>query len=341
MSAASDAQPRLPLVEASRRRKRGKSRPLLCDMSGADADAAVAASVVPSVPADQTDGAVDAAPAVLVSRADAVAGSAPSAQVSNGVVHAPLMAEAGGPVGDAPLVQEGVVAGTAPAVEPPPPPYVPTCRCGGCHSGQAPAHSPFRRLHTFCFPDTMGAGRRRPASCTREQFGALLKKRHDDHFSDVYAPGNSGIITPNTVEDVYVCRELHSNGQPHLYGIVLCARPYHAARIANRVRECDLIYMSVSSNHIYLWTAVVYCSVPSAHKAPCEIDNSPWNLKGRTQREILIDFPKGARVSEKQRVAAHLGLPGVAGKCKPPAALLPEELARKIRETVDEIVSEL
>ena len=337
----------LMATAVSRRRKRGKSKPLLADLSGVDADrVSGAVGSVQAAGADVISAAasVDAAASVA---ADGAANAAPFTQVSvtDANVDAGILVGDGAVAGSATHVsQVGAVrdaaassiqvgndmTSVAPLV-----PQPALCRCGGCHSQQGRPQSAFRCVHTFCFPDILGRGRRRPASFTREQFGVLLKRRHGDHFSDVYEVGNVGVIETNKVEDIFVCRELHANGQPHLYAVVICARPYHATRISKRIRDHDQVYLSHSSSHAYFWTAITYCAVPSAHKAPCEIDKAPWDLKGKTVRELLLDFPRGARASEKQRVMAYMGLPGVGQKCKPPTALLPEELAARIRLTVD------
>ena len=194
---------------------------------------------------------------------------------------------------------------------------------------QAPAGQLNRRVHTFQFSDTRHPGRRRPCSFTREQYGVLLQRRLTDHFNGVR---NSG-LSPNKVLDVWVFHELHADGKPHLYGIALCERPYKPGLIMSTLREEDKIFTSASLNHTYLWTAIVYASVPSTHKSPGEIDSSPWNSLGKTVREELANPPKGARVSEKERVLAHLGLPGKANKVRAPVVFTPEELSEYVRST--------
>ena len=47
------------------------------------------------------------------------------------------------------------------------------------------------------------------------------------------------------------------------------------------------------------------------HKAKEEIDTNPWHSLGLTVREELMDFPKGARASEKDRVRNFLSIPVV------------------------------
>ncbi len=58
----------------------------------------------------------------------------------------------------------------------------------------------------------------------------------------------------------------------------------------------------------------MYATVPSARKSLEEIDKEPYHSEGRTCREELADIPPGARKSDRDWVAAFLGMPTKASK---------------------------
>ena len=164
---------------------------------------------------------------------------------------------------------------------------------------------------------------RKPVEFTREEFALLLQERHSQHFAVQAQPG----LPPNKLCKVMVFRELHSDGNYHIYAVVLADRPYGPTSVQRALRTRDKVFVSFGMNHAYFWFAVVYASVPSTHKGPEEMDPNPYHSEGLTLREELADVPKGARRSEKDRVRAHLGLPLVAAgnRGNPKPALMSEE----------------
>lgn len=132
--------------------------------------------------------------------------------------------------------------------------------------------------------------------------------------------------------------ERHSDGQLHLYAVVECARPYGCVQVQKSLQSNHNVYASFGTDHTYAWSAIVYASVPSVHKAPAEMDKHPYNSKGRALRELLAEIPRGARKADRQRVLAFLGLEhqGACGNSRAATKMLThltdEDLADRIRE---------
>jgi hypothetical protein len=169
---------------------------------------------------------------------------------------------------------------------------------------QARPAAKFRRAYSVNFSDTNVPGRRRPGSFTREAFAVLLQQRHREEFEEVMQEG----VPANHVLKIMVFQELHANGQPHLYAVILCDRPYGCASIQRCLQTEDRVCASFGYDHAYFWSGVLYGGVPSVHKAPAELDPAPYHSEGRTLRGELVDMPRGARKADKDRVRAHLGL---------------------------------
>ena len=192
---------------------------------------------------------------------------------------------------------------------------------------QAAACRTFRRVYTVTFAS--GAeGRAQPGAFTREEYAVLLHTRHSEQFSTNKTP--SAACPVNLVRKIMVFKELHSDGNVHLYAIIQCDRPYGYQLISKALQRQDNVYVSFGSHHVYFWTAVVYASVPSEHKAPAEIDTVPYHSDGRTTREELSDIPPGARKCDRDRVLAHLGLPSKSSTVKMKATCTKEVLAERI-----------
>ena len=83
-----------------------------------------------------------------------------------------------------------------------------------------------RRAYGIQFSDTKDPSRRRPNSFTRESFGCLLTKRHEEMFEE----RRSGSLPANQVLKVMVFRELHSNSEHNFYACVLKAAGAHATK---------------------------------------------------------------------------------------------------------------
>ena len=192
---------------------------------------------------------------------------------------------------------------------------------------QAAPQPKLRACYSINYSHTGLASRRQPGSFTREAFGVLLKQRHKEAFSLRARPG----LPPNRVVKFMVWRELHADRNIHLYGMILCERPYGTFELQKILREKDQVYVSFGSDHMYFWTGVVYGSVPTVHKAAEEIDPRPYHSAGKTCREELADMPKGARLTDKERVRNFLGLGPPAGRAKCDR-LSSEELAVIIRD---------
>ena len=90
-----------------------------------------------------------------------------------------------------------------------------------------------------------------------------------------------------------VFKELHADGHPHIYAIIGCDKPYGFAQIHRALQKEDKVMHSYGSSHVYFWSAVIYASVPSLHKAPAEMDADPFHSLGVTLRERLGDMPRG------------------------------------------------
>ena len=173
-------------------------------------------------------------------------------------------------------------------------------------SAQAAPQPKFRACYSFNYSHSGQPGRRQPSSFTREELGLLVAQRHADHFAQRQRPG----LPANRVVKYVVFRELHADRNVHMYGMILCERPYHTTDIQKALREKDTVYLSFGAEHMFFWTGVKYGAVPTVHKAAEEIDKQPYHSQGKTIREELVDMPKGARVSDKEQVRAFLGLAG-------------------------------
>ena len=169
---------------------------------------------------------------------------------------------------------------------------------------QRPPAPKRRACYSFQFSFTRLPGRRQPASFTRAALGILVARRHTEAFDERQEPG----VPANKVIKYMVFRELHADGNVHFYGMVLCERPYNTQGIQAALREHDHVFMSFGSDHQYFWTGIVYGAVPSVHKAAEEVDPEPYHSEGKTVREELADMPRGARVHDKDRTRAFLGL---------------------------------
>lgn len=195
---------------------------------------------------------------------------------------------------------------------------------------QSAASRKFRRVYSVSFAAPASPDRASPAELSREEFAVLLTKRHVDVFNAGRATEH---VPANKVVKVMVFRELHSDGQRHYYGVIMCERPYGCSQVQKKLMTCDKVYCSFGNSHTYFWTAVVYGAVPSEHKSADELDVEPYHSEGRTVREELGDMPRGVSQTEKARVALYLGMPAKA-----------KSLARvdrvEDRELADRIVSE-
>jgi hypothetical protein len=183
----------------------------------------------------------------------------------------------------------------------------------------------FRRVYSVGFSHTDGPGRKRPQDYSKEGFAVILQKRHEEFF----AANAAADVPVNTVIKIMVFAERHADGHPHYYAVILCARPYRCARVQNRLKEVDRVYTSFGTSHTYFWTAVVYASVPTAHKGPQEMDPEPYHSEGRALREELADIPRAAKAADKDRVLSYLGIPR-AGKTSSAPTLSKAELAERI-----------
>ena len=138
----------------------------------------------------------------------------------------------------------------------------------------------------------------------------LLARRHTEAFEERREPG----VPANKVIKYMVFRELHADGNTHFYGMIVCERPYHTRGIQDALRMQDRVYMSFGSDHQYFWTGIVYGAVPTVHKSAEEMDPEPYHSEGKTVREELADIPRGARVHDKERVRAFLGIAALPGR---------------------------
>ena len=152
----------------------------------------------------------------------------------------------------------------------------------------------------------------------------LLQQRHEEFFSSRTHGGN----VVNTVKKVMVFRELHADGNPHFYGIILCDKPGRTNDIAAALKSQDKVFLSFGIDHLAFWTAVVYGGVPSVHKGVAELDKDPYHTEGKTLREELLDIPMCARKAERERVQAYLGV----FKPNPTKGLSVDDLHELIRE---------
>ena len=193
--------------------------------------------------------------------------------------------------------------------------------------GQHAPQRKFRRVYTVSFAHTTMSLARKPCDFTREEFALLLRKYHDE----VFTLSARGAAQPNTVDKIMVFKELHADQQQHIYAIVMASRPYGPEPVRQRMRTAAKVHTSFGASHAFFWSAVVYGSVPSVHKAPQEMDPNPYHSLGLTLREELADFPKGARQCDKDRVRSHLGLPGGDGRTRPAATFSKPDFADLVR----------
>ena len=165
-----------------------------------------------------------------------------------------------------------------------------------------------------------------------------LKRRRGVYGPIFQRQGLEADVEPNTVEEITVFLERHSDGQLHIYAVIECTRPYGCVQVQKSLQKNHKVYLSFGVDHTYAWSALVYASVPSVHKSLEEMDKHPYNSKGRTLRELLADIPRGARKTDRQRVLAFLGLEhqGAGGSSRAIAKVLAqiseEDLAERIRE---------
>jgi hypothetical protein len=168
-------------------------------------------------------------------------------------------------------------------------------------SQAAPAGAP-RQAYGAQLLDTSLPGHRRPRSFSKEGFGVLLQRRHEEAFAE---RASSLGLPANKVLKVIAFQELHSNGEIHFWAAILCDRQYQSKDIGKRLRDQDNVYVSFRRDHQYVWAAVIYGGVASVHKGLDEIDRNPYHSEGKTLREELADIPRGARAVDKERVRHH------------------------------------
>jgi hypothetical protein len=140
---------------------------------------------------------------------------------------------------------------------------------------------------------------------TKAAFAAILEQVHMSVF-DAAATADP-IVPKNRIEKIMDFYEKDAQGQLQHYAAVLCERPYSCLQMQRALQREHNMYVSFGASHSYFWTMVVYGSVPSGHKSLQQMDSAPYHSQGKTLREELADIPRGARLSDKQRVRAFLG----------------------------------
>jgi len=164
---------------------------------------------------------------------------------------------------------------------------------------QLPARNPWKMQYTIQWSHSTIPGRANPETMEKAEFGGKL----------ITASAALGL----EVEKVIVSREIHASGKPNYYAGIICAQQFAFAPLADFLRENYQIYASFGTTHAYFWSVVVYGGVPTEHKRLEELDPSPWHSQGLTVRQELEDIPRGARLGDKIRVRAFLGLPAPGG----------------------------
>lgn len=196
---------------------------------------------------------------------------------------------------------------------------------------QSCAQRKFRRAYSISFSSPSRPQLKKPADFSKQEFAILLKKRHTQMFVETAAKEGLAATDQNTIHKVMVWDELHADGEMHKYCMVLADRPYSCEPVRALLAKEDKVHIMFGTSHSYWWTGVVYGSVPSVHKALEEIDAQPYHSEGLTVREELMDMAKGARVADKERVRAFLGVPAGSAKPQAQSRLGKEELGELIQ----------
>ena len=201
---------------------------------------------------------------------------------------------------------------------------------------QACAARKFRRAYSIQWSNTERGNAKKPQELSKQEFAFLLRRRHQENFDETAEKEQVPHEDRNFILKIMIWDELHADGRPHKYAMVLADRPYACELVRAILAKKDKIHIMFGTAHAYWWTGVVYGCVPSVHKALAEIDPEPYHSEGLTVREELMDMPRGARLADKQRVREFLGVAaagaGAPGPGSKNARLGKEELAEQIRQ---------
>ena len=106
-----------------------------------------------------------------------------------------------------------------------------------------------------------------------------------------------------------VFAELHESGETHYHFLLLAEYPWSFVPLARTLRA-EGICVDFSDGHDYYWTGFVYLNVPGlgpAKKKECDLDHEPWLSPDHPSvAETIRDIPRGARLSDKDRVRLFL-----------------------------------
>jgi hypothetical protein len=166
----------------------------------------------------------------------------------------------------------------------------------------------WRRQHHGVWSHTDSPNRKAPKDIAKNEYGELLCSLLLASFA-THASASKRVRC-NKISKASVFKEFHAHGFAHYHAIVLCEAPWSPLGL-KRVLQEQGIYVEWNSEHDYYWTNFVYLTVPStgpAGKTYDQLDQTPWLSEGHADiRATLLDMPRGARSSDKNRVRRFLG----------------------------------
>ena len=145
-----------------------------------------------------------------------------------------------------------------------------------------------------------------PDSMTKSQFADLLKAVFQASGNGAGGPKRSRV---NDLIKFSVWDEKHADGSLHRHFPMLAAEPWYFLPLVKGLREKG-IYVHMSGEHSYYWTAVVYLAIlGSGHDGKTDVDDNPWLSPNHLDvRATLAGMPPGARASDKAKARRYLGL---------------------------------
>ena len=165
-----------------------------------------------------------------------------------------------------------------------------------------------KRLYCGTWSHTDDAKKKAPESMDKTSFGELLSTTLSSIFTKAAEPPKKAKL--NHLLKLSVWEELHKSGKKHYHFPILAESPWYVTSL-RRALQAHGVFAHFSAEHDYYWSSIVYLAVPSTMpggKMEADIDQGPWLSSDHPPvRDVLVDIPRGARLSDKARVRRYLG----------------------------------
>ena len=166
-----------------------------------------------------------------------------------------------------------------------------------------------KRQYSGCWSHTELTGRKAPKHMAKKEFGELLWRLLEAGFREEFEKKRRRM---KKALKGGVWEEKHANGELHYHFTLLADGPWSKDGLDAKLKEQG-IFVFFTADHDYYWTSVVYVAVPGTEpgmKKEEDLDPQPWLSPGHPSIvDTLLDMPRGARQSDKNRVRRYLAEP--------------------------------